>query len=167
MTEPAPPTDLPMAEGGARPSGADLGGVRASTESGVADWAQRSSERGDDPAIGRASTGNASGGAAPPRDDLGGKDAPGSAGGASARSERPASEDRVTSVSSSSDSASPGSSTAARTSGAGADDDEEEWRHPPVAPIDEHNPLRSLGKAVSDTLTNSEDGTPDTPTPKR
>ena len=39
---------------------------------------------------------------------------------------------------------------------AAADDDEDEWRHPPVAPVDERNPLRSLGKAVADTLTNSD-----------
>ena len=38
-----------------------------------------------------------------------------------------------------------------------ADDDEDEWRHPPVAPVDESNPLKSLGKAVSDTVTGSED----------
>lgn len=36
-----------------------------------------------------------------------------------------------------------------------SDDDEEEWRHEPVAPVDESNPLRSLGKAVGDTVTGS------------
>jgi hypothetical protein len=33
------------------------------------------------------------------------------------------------------------------------DEDEDEWRHPPVAPVDERNPLRSLGEAIADTLT--------------
>ncbi len=34
------------------------------------------------------------------------------------------------------------------------DDDgkEDEWRHEPIAPVDEPNPLRSLGKAVSDIV---------------
>ncbi|HSC64443.1 MAG TPA: hypothetical protein VLD35_12455 [Caldimonas sp.] len=47
-----------------------------------------------------------------------------------------------------------------------SDDDEEddEWRHEPVAPVDEPNPLRSLGKAVGDTLTGTE---PDPPEPSK
>ena len=50
----------------------------------------------------------------------------------------------------------------ARSSGSARadEDEEEEWRHEPVAPIDETNPLRSLGKAVGDTLTGSEGQTP-------
>ena len=36
-------------------------------------------------------------------------------------------------------------------------DDDDEWRHPPVAPVDEKNPFKSLGKAVGDTVTGSED----------
>jgi len=44
------------------------------------------------------------------------------------------------------------------------DDAEEEWRHEPVAPVDEANPLRSLGKAVGETVTGSD---ADTPTPPR
>jgi hypothetical protein len=43
-------------------------------------------------------------------------------------------------------------------------DDEDEWRHEPVAPVDESNPLRSLGKAVGDTVTGSG---PDTPAPSK
>jgi len=46
------------------------------------------------------------------------------------------------------------------------DDDEDEWRHEPVAQVDETNPLRSLGKAVGDTVTGSGPDTasiPDTP----
>ncbi len=59
----------------------------------------------------------------------------------------------------------------ARTTGMGAagggakqnaqdDDDEDQWRHEPVAPVDEPNPLRSLGKAVGDTITGSDRDTP-------
>lgn len=40
------------------------------------------------------------------------------------------------------------------------DAEEDEWRHVPVAPVDEPNPLRSLGKAVGDTLTGSDQDTP-------
>jgi len=38
--------------------------------------------------------------------------------------------------------------------------DEDEWRHEPVAPVDEGNPLKSLGKAVGDTVTGAETPTP-------
>lgn len=44
-----------------------------------------------------------------------------------------------------------------------ADDDEDEWRHEPVAPVDEPNPLRSFGKAVGDTVTGSGADTPASP----
>jgi hypothetical protein len=43
------------------------------------------------------------------------------------------------------------------------DDDEDEWRHAPVAPVDERNPLRSLGNAVGDTVTGSDANTPAPP----
>ena len=36
------------------------------------------------------------------------------------------------------------------------EDDEDEWRHEPVAPVNEPNPLRSLGKAVGETVTGSD-----------
>ena len=42
------------------------------------------------------------------------------------------------------------------------EDDEDEWRHEPIAPVNEANPLRSLGKAVGETVTGSDPGT-DTP----
>ena len=43
------------------------------------------------------------------------------------------------------------------TSGAkrGDENDEDEWRHEPVAPVNEANPLRSLGEAVGETVTGS------------
>ena len=46
--------------------------------------------------------------------------------------------------------------TAATDAPTQRDDDEDEWRHKPVAPVDEPNPLRSLGKAVGETLTGSD-----------
>ena len=61
MNAPANPADPPMAEPGKRPTGADVGGVRRRADAGVADAMQRSSERADEPAIGRAD-GDAGGG---------------------------------------------------------------------------------------------------------
>ena len=157
MSAPVNPSDPPMAEPGKRPTGADVGGVSASHQAGVADWAQRSTERGEEPATGRASTGDGAGAATGPRIDRGSKAAPGSAPGTSARTERPASDDR----------ASPPAgglpqphSSAQRGAARNQDDDEDEWRHEPVAPIDESNPLRSLGKAVGDAVTGSGPETP-------
>ena len=112
MTAPVNPADPPLAEPGKRPTGSDVGGIRATPQAGVAEAARRSSERGDDAAT-----------------------VPAGAATVPAR---------------------------ARSSGSErADaDEEEEWRHEPVAPIDETNPLRSLGKAVGDTVTGSEGQTP-------
>jgi hypothetical protein len=169
MTRPAEPADSPdrsddpveppMAEPGKRSSGTDLGGMSASAEPGLEDWAQRSFERRDAPATGRASTGDGAAGAPDPRIDLGGKQEPGSAAGASSRSDRPASEDRATPSGA-------GRAAAAETTAAGAggkpsrsnsvDDEEDEWRHEPVAPVDETNPLKSLGEAIADTLVDTD-----------
>src|SRR5436190_23501701 len=152
MTAPPNRDDRPMADPGKRPAGGDVGGVAAAAQAGVADWAQRSTERGDDTAIGRASTGDAAGAVAGPRIDRGGKAAPGSAPGTSARTDRAASDDRATPArdpNRDAGSANTGATVGTRATSAGAnrDDDEDEWRHPPVAPVDEANPLRSLGKA--------------------
>ena len=43
------------------------------------------------------------------------------------------------------------------------DDDEDEWRHEPVAPVDERNPLKSLGHAVANVATG---GSPDASKPR-
>ena len=43
------------------------------------------------------------------------------------------------------------------------EDDEDEWRHEPVAPVDEPNPLRSLGEAVGETVTGSDPDRATTP----
>ena len=161
MNPPANPADPPMAEPGKRPTGADVGGVAAAPQTGVAEAMQRSMERREQPVIGRASTGDAAGGASDPRIDLGGKAEPGSAPGTSARTDRPASDDRATPPRSQR-----GSATAGKDAGAARDDrdDEDEWRHEPVAPVDEKNPLRSLGKAVGDAVTGSG---PDAATPRK
>jgi hypothetical protein len=50
-----------------------------------------------------------------------------------------------------------------RAQGRGNDDDEDEWRHEPVAPVDERNPLKSLGRAVADVATG---GSPDASKPR-
>jgi hypothetical protein len=115
MSAPSDSADPPMAEPGKRPSGADVGGPHATTTSGVADWAQRSTEQRDEtsrPASSESARGNAA------------------AGGAAAQ-------------------------RGPKRGDAQTDDDEEEWRHEPVAPVDETNPLRSLGKAVGDAVTGS------------
>ena len=156
MSAPNNPADPPMSEPGKRPSGSNVGGVAAATQTGVADWAQRSAERGEAPAIDRASTGDAAA-ATGPRIDRGGKAAPGSAPGAAARPDRPASDDRATPLAGTQR----GSATGATAAEAhrNPDEDEDEWRHEPIAPVDEPNPLRSLGKAVGDTLTGSDQDT--------
>ena len=69
-----------------RPDG-QPGGMASTADAGLADALQRSAERGDDTATGLASTGNASGGGQAPRTDVGGKNAPGSAPGATARTD--------------------------------------------------------------------------------
>jgi len=81
--------------------------------------------------------------------------------GASARTDRPASDDRATPASG----AQAGAPEAAATGAKGdrGEDEEEEWRHEPVAPVDESNPLKSLGKAVGDTLTGSGPAAPAPP----
>jgi hypothetical protein len=44
--------------------------------------------------------------------------------------------------------------------GSAGDDDEEPWRHPPVAPRDE-DPLKSLGRSISEPVIGSIDGQAD------
>jgi hypothetical protein len=55
----------------------------------------------------------------------------------------------------------------ASTGDAASDDDEDQWRHEPVAPVDEGNPLKSLGHAVADVVTGgAEDTAKDTAKPR-
>src|SRR6185369_8720387 len=127
---------------------------------GFADPTQRSMEHADTDALGRASTGDASGHAADPRLDLGGTNAPGAAATPSSASERPAADDRAVAPKGS-------SGTVERTRAGALDDDEDEWRHEPVAPVDERNPLKSLGSAVADVATGgAEDTSHDTSKPR-
>jgi hypothetical protein len=148
--------DPPLAEPGKRQSGKNVGGMRASADAGLGDATQRSMERGDDSPLGRASTGNAGGGAREPRIDMGGKDAPGSAATPTGLGERPASEDRATPRA--------GTGTVGRRGGAANDgEDGDSWRHDPIAPVDEQNPLKSLGRAVADTLTGGAEDTSKAP----
>jgi hypothetical protein len=149
----------PLAEPGKRQAGGDVGGVASTIASGAADWAQRSSERADAPAVAPASTGDGVDAAAGQRIDRGGHAAPGDAGGASAPAERPVS-DAAASAPAAAATAPVGRAAAGPTDDDG--DDEEPWRHEPVAPVDETNPIKSLGKAVADTVTGSGDK-PDAP----
>jgi hypothetical protein len=140
-----------------RDAGSDVGGILANADGGLADAAQRSMERADS-AMGRASTGDASGGAHDPRLDLGGTNEPGAADTPLSHAERPRSDDRATPRADQS----AGNATPARAGAPSArthtgDDDEDAWRHEEVAPVDEENPLKSFGRAVADTITNSDD----------
>lgn len=164
MTLPRTPADPPMAEPGKRPSGADVGGMRATADGGLADATQRDTERRDENQTGRASVGDASGGAADPRVDLGGTPQPGASGDASGASDRPASETRASAPSAGTPSgggsrrmAGGTASSDASTAGAAFDDEEGQWRHPPVAPKDAKSPVESLGKAIGDVVTGSVD----------
>jgi hypothetical protein len=143
--------DRPLAEPGAEQSGKDVGGMRASADGGLRDATQRSMERCDESPLGRASTGNASGGAADPRLDLGGTNAPGAAATPTGLADAPVADERAAPA--------PNVHSSGRGSvDASADDDEERWRHEPVAPVDEPDPLKSVGRAVADVVTG---GSPD------
>jgi hypothetical protein len=156
MSAPRDKADRPSP--GSRDAGNNVGGVLANADGGLADAAQRSMERADT-AMGRASTGDASGGAHDPRLDLGGTNEPGAADTPLSHSGRPRSDDRATPR------ADETAATAAETrpgapsgrTNTSDDDDEDAWRHEPVAPVDEENPLKSLGRAVADTITSGDE----------
>jgi hypothetical protein len=133
--------------------------MRATADRGIADATQRSMEHADGSAIGRASTGDASGGARDPRLDLGGTNEPGAADTPLSHADRPPSDDRATPRAKAPRTDPRGTTRSNRTS------DDDDWRHEPVAPVDEQNPLESLGRAVADTLTSGEES--DAETPKR
>lgn len=162
MNPPANSADPPMAEPGKRPTGADVGGVAAAPQTGVAEAMQRSMERREQPVIGRASTGDAAGGASDPRIDLGGKAEPGSAAGAPAPSRRAPSEE-VRSGDRSSESVESSDRGADRTAGnrtdtVSPDGDSAKRGHDPDEPPDE-GPIESLGRSVSEVVTGPlEDG---------
>ncbi len=126
MSSSKPESTPPMGEAGKHPAGADVGGIRANADGGMADALQASAERKDAAASGRASTGDATGSSTGPVLDAG------------VKSKAP-----------------PPPST-----GAAFEDEDDEWRHAPVEPRDESNPLKSLGKAIGDTVTGSEGSPP-------
>jgi hypothetical protein len=150
--------DRPLAQPATERSGNEVGGMRAGADQGFADATQRSMEHADGSAMGRASTGDASGGARDPRLDLGGTNEPGAADTPSSHADRPRSDNRATPRR---DSA-PASGERGGVDRA-SDDDEDTWRHEPVAPVDEKNPLKSLGRAVADTITSGGESEADQP----
>ena len=149
----------PLAEPG--PSrGADVGGIASNADGGLRDALQRSSERGDDDAIGGATIGRGASGGSGPRLDLGGKSEPISAAGAPPSSRRAPSEEVPT------DDRSEGSVEdvgARRERDAGradtvAPDGTSTTGHDPDEPPDEGS-IESLGRAVSEVVTGPlEDG---------
>lgn len=139
MTTPTDPRNPPMAEPGKRQTGADVGGMRANADAGLADASQRASERRDDDGAGRAATGGGS---------AGGTVSSGQQAGKPASSPAPASA--------------PATAPGGSKPKPGWDDDDGPWRHAPVAPNDE-DPLKSLGRSVSDVVTGSDPGQRDKP----
>ena len=142
--------DRPLAPPATERSGNEVGGMRAGADHGFGDATQRSMEHADGSALGRASTGDASGGARDPRLDLGGTNEPGAADTPSSHADRPPSDDRATPRP---DATPPREQPDAAGRSNDADDDGDRWRHEPVAPVDEKNPLKSFGRAVADTIT--------------
>jgi hypothetical protein len=153
-----PKRERPMAEPETLRSGNEVGGMRAGADHGFGDATQRSMEHDETSPAGRASTGDAAGNPAGPRLDLGGKNAPGAAAGATDAVERPAADERAAPQT--------GDVRATRSppADAGDDEDKDEGRHEPIAPVDERNPLKSLGRAVADVATG---GAEDTSNPPR
>jgi hypothetical protein len=59
--------------------------------------------------------------------------------------------------------AAPSQGATPATGRANDDEDDDEWRHEPIAPVDERNPLRSLGRAIADVAL---DGSEPAPKPR-
>ena len=170
------PADKPRTtpEPGQPAADGNLGGMLSTADRGVADALQRSSERGDDSATGLAATGNASAGGQAPRSDLGGKNEPGSAPGAtgpagSAAAQAGVAEGRAQGA----DRAQQGS---AASSGAAAG--QAPLPGGDSAPPRDEGPLESFGRAISEVVTGTVDdrvaplapiapGLPNTPNTRR
>jgi hypothetical protein len=131
-------TGKPLAEPVTQQSGNEVGGMRAGADHGFSDPTQRSMEHAETSPLGRASIGDNE----EPRLDLGGTNEPGAAA-------TPSGPDVPAVAGGHAASPPPGSAGKERSS----DDDEDEWRHEPIAPVDESNPLKSLGRAVADVAT--------------
>jgi len=148
-------TRRPMAEPGPT-GGADVGGIAANADGGLRDALQRSSERGDDDAIGGATFGQGLSGGREPRLDLGGKAAPGSASGAPGPSRRAPSEEAPTDDRSGRSTEDAGTgrerNDPGRTDTVPPDGNAGTARHDPDEPPDE-SAIESLGRSVSEVVT--------------
>ena len=148
MTAPAdkspttPKPGQPSADG-------NLGGMLSTADRGLADALQRSSERGDDTATGLAATGSASAGGQAPRSDLGGKNEPGSAPGATGPAGSAAAQ---AGVAEGADRAQPGN---AASSGAAAGQGPTPGGD--AAPPRDEGPLESFGRAITEVVTGTVD----------
>jgi hypothetical protein len=136
----------PLAEPATEQSGNEVGGMRVGADHGFSDPTQRSMEHADTSPLGRASIGDHG----EPRLDLGGTNEPGAAATPTNPHERPTADQRAAPASSA-------TLAAGKRANAGPakDDEDDEWRHPPIAPVDEGNPLKSLGRAIADVATSS------------
>ena len=145
----------PMAEPGPV-RGADVGGIASNADGGLSDALQRSSERGDDDAIGGATIGRGLAGGNEPRLDLGGKSASGSAPGAPAPSRRAPSEEAPGDDRSEGSVEDPdarrGRSDPGRADTVPPDGSPGTARHDPDEPPDE-SAIESLGRSVSEVIT--------------
>lgn len=137
---------------GQPPSDDRLGGIASTADAGLSDHLQRSAERKDEPATGRASVGNAVGG--PLRSDLGGTNEPGGAHGGSGPDRRPVAGSSTPQSHDKDRLASEG--RAAKTAGSAASPaDAEPDAGKPVGEAHNEGPLESLGRAVSEVVTGS------------
>jgi len=145
----------PMAEPGP-PRGAEIGGIASNADGGLSDALQRSSERGDDDAVGGATVGQGLSGGREPRLDLGGKSEPGSAPGAPAPARRSPSEEAPSSDRSEGAVESTGGrrerNDSARTDTVPPDGESGTARRDPDEPPDE-SAVESLGRSVSEVVT--------------
>ena len=155
MTDPAdkprttPEPGQPSADG-------NLGGMLSTADRGLADALQRSSERGDDSATGLAASGNALAGGQAPRSDLGGKNEPGSAPGATGPAGPAAAQAGVAAAAEGraqgADRAQPGKAT---SSGAAAG--QAPTPGGDSTPPRDEGPLESFGRAISEVVTGTVD----------
>lgn len=136
---------------GQPPTDDRLGGIASTADAGLSDHLQRSAERKDESATGRASVGNAVGG--PPRSDLGGTNEPGGAHGGSGPDRRPVAgsstppshdEDRQAAA-----------DRTAKAAGRSSRTDTKPDADKQVGEAHNEGPLESLGRAVSEVVTGS------------
>ena len=147
------PTDRDSAPNfpGQPPSDDRLGGIASTADAGLSDHLQRSAERKDEPATGRASVGNAVGG--PLRSDLGGTNEPGGAHGGSGPDRRPVAGASTQPSNENDRQASADRTT--KTTGTPAAPAAKPDGDKQVCEAHNEGPLESLGRAVSEVVTGS------------